>query len=326
MKGSYKDTLLTSPGIEEDHITSLDMEDDDPNPEDKWYRDDDDRENVDKPFNPCPTISVSKEEFEEWSKPWKNALLAKVLGKHATFAFMEQRLHRNWEKKDEDDYAHALMEGPWMTAGHYLIVQRWRPFFLTGSTEVRKIAAWIRIPNLPIELYNHRFLWRVGSTMGHMLKVDHTTSIHLRKKFARICVEINLAKQLVPRISVLGCELNLEYEENRAGDNPQGEVPADSVGDENGRSTDPQNHRNYSNGKSNPDFGPWMLVKRYNNRKKPQIGQRQSHANQDAITIYSTKEGNSPKGNNSNSGSRFAILHEENPGNVQESANELKVG
>ncbi|KAL4381311.1 hypothetical protein AHAS_Ahas04G0120800 [Arachis hypogaea] len=42
MKGSYKDTLLNIPGLEEDYITSLDMEDDDPNPEDKWYRDYDD--------------------------------------------------------------------------------------------------------------------------------------------------------------------------------------------------------------------------------------------------------------------------------------------
>ncbi|KAL4330130.1 hypothetical protein AHAS_Ahas13G0369300 [Arachis hypogaea] len=45
-----------------------------------------------------------------------------------------------------------------------------------------------------------------------MLKVDRTTSIHSRGKVARICVEINLVKQLEPRILVLGCELHLEYE------------------------------------------------------------------------------------------------------------------
>ncbi|RYR76112.1 hypothetical protein Ahy_A01g000706 [Arachis hypogaea] len=284
MKGTYRDTLLASHGFEEDHSASLDMDDDDPNLEDKWYRNDDDHKNEEKPFNPCPTIPVSKEEFEEWCKPWKNAFMVKVLGKRITFAFMEQRLHRDWKKKgkihvidmnrdyfmvhfaDEEDYAHALMEGPWMIAGHYLIVQRWRPFFLTRSTEVRKIAAWIRTPNLPIELYNHRFLWRVGSAIGHMLKVDRTTSIHSRRKFARICVEIDLSKQLVPRISVLGCELNLEYEglyqicfsrgkyghrseqcmegsansgahteENRAADAPQGGTPSNIDADENGR-------------------------------------------------------------------------------------------
>ncbi|RYQ90371.1 hypothetical protein Ahy_B09g096487 isoform D [Arachis hypogaea] len=111
---------------------------------------------------------------------------------------------------DEEDYSHALLEGPWMIAGHYLIVQRWRPFFLKSEHHVRKIAVWVRIPNLPIELYNYRFLWRIGSAIGHMLKIDRNTSIHSRGRFARICVEIDLAKKLVPRISVLGSELNIE--------------------------------------------------------------------------------------------------------------------
>ncbi|RYR33587.1 hypothetical protein Ahy_A10g048187 isoform B [Arachis hypogaea] len=63
---------------------------------------------------------------------------------------------------DEGDYNHALTEEPWMIYGHYLIIQRWRPFFLSLEKEVRKIAAWIRIPNLTIELYNHRFFLESG--------------------------------------------------------------------------------------------------------------------------------------------------------------------
>ncbi|RYR33588.1 hypothetical protein Ahy_A10g048187 isoform C [Arachis hypogaea] len=45
-----------------------------------------------------------------------------------------------------------------------------------------------------------------------MLKIDRTTSIHSRGYFARICIEIDLRKQLVPRISVFGEVLNIEYE------------------------------------------------------------------------------------------------------------------
>ncbi|RYR77235.1 hypothetical protein Ahy_A01g001688 [Arachis hypogaea] len=111
----------------------------------------------------------------------------------------------------EEDYSHALLGRPWMVAGHYLIVQRWRPFFLKSEKIMKKVAAWVRIPNLPIELYNHRFLWRVRSAIGTMLKVDRVTSIHSLGRFARICVEIDLTKKLVPRISVLGSMLNIEY-------------------------------------------------------------------------------------------------------------------
>ncbi|XP_016177748.1 uncharacterized protein LOC107620037 [Arachis ipaensis] len=247
------------------------------------------------------------------------------------------------------------MEGPWMIAGHYLIVQRWRPFFLFGSIEVRKIALWVRIPNLPIELYNHRFLWRVGSAIGHMLKVDRTTSIHSREKFARICVEIDLAKQLVPRISVLGCELHIEYEglhqicfacgryghrskqcmerpvtngdpreEAGAGDIPSGEASNEKVDAQNGKAEDPQNPRNHDNRQINPDFGSWMLVKRYNFKKKAQSEVRKSHTNQGLGTNDNSKEGSSPKGKDPGAGSRFAILHEEGMNNVHESVTQME--
>ncbi|KAL4331625.1 hypothetical protein AHAS_Ahas13G0518800 [Arachis hypogaea] len=45
-----------------------------------------------------------------------------------------------------------------------------------------------------------------------MLKVDEHTSIHLRDKFARICVKIDLRKKLVPTFTTLGKEFGLEYE------------------------------------------------------------------------------------------------------------------
>ncbi|RYR20751.1 hypothetical protein Ahy_B03g065977 [Arachis hypogaea] len=71
---------------------------------------------------------------------------------------------------DEEDYSYVLIKRYWMIAEHYFI----------------KIAAWIHIPKLLIELYNPHFLWHVGSTIGHMLKIDYTTSIHSRGRFVRL--------------------------------------------------------------------------------------------------------------------------------------------
>ncbi|RYR24146.1 hypothetical protein Ahy_B02g057647 [Arachis hypogaea] len=101
-------------------------------------------------------------------------------------------------------YREALSGGPWMVSRHYLIIQRWRSFFLSYEQAVWKIAVWIRIPNLPIKLYNYYFVWRVGSAIEAMLKIDKTTSIHSRDRFARIYVEIDLTKKFVPKISVMG--------------------------------------------------------------------------------------------------------------------------
>lgn len=54
-----------------------------------------------------------------------------------------------------EDQDYALQEGNWMTIDHYLLVQRWRPNFNPWNTNNQKcIALWIRILDLPAELYN----------------------------------------------------------------------------------------------------------------------------------------------------------------------------
>lgn len=79
--------------------------------------------------------------------------------------------------EDEGDYKHALFEGLWLVLNHYLFVQRWRPFFRHTNSNVQKIAARVSIPDLPCELCNDPFLWRVGALIGTMLKVYNNTSV-----------------------------------------------------------------------------------------------------------------------------------------------------
>ncbi|RYR51280.1 hypothetical protein Ahy_A06g026304 [Arachis hypogaea] len=284
MKVSYKESLLTPIGLrlEESPSVMEEVFEDAFDPKDRWYKEDEGNRTDEQPFDLCPVILKS------------SALVVKVLGKRVGLAFMEQRLQRDWARKDEEDYSHALM-----VAGHYLIVQRWRLFFLTSEHRVRKIAAWVRIPKLPIELYNQRFLWRVGLAIYQMIKIDRTTSIHSRGKFARICVEIDLAKKLVPKISVMGSELNVEYKglhqicfacgkyghrADMCTKAPTNEALQPKITREvshaevesNQKRNEDQHENNahlvsqcYSgNGQNSLDFGPWMLVKKLIRRRK----------------------------------------------------------
>ncbi|RYR74287.1 hypothetical protein Ahy_A02g008948 [Arachis hypogaea] len=70
-------------------------------------------------------------------KPWKNALIVKLLGKRVGLAFIEQHIERDWIRKgtidvidmdrdyflihfsNDEDYSHTLMKGPWMIAMPY---------------------------------------------------------------------------------------------------------------------------------------------------------------------------------------------------------------
>lgn len=73
---------------------------------------------------------------------------------------------------DMQHYHHALFEGPWKIADHYLIVQKWRPILSLMESLSQKVAVWIHIPKLPVELYNGKLLAIIGSSLGNMLKVD----------------------------------------------------------------------------------------------------------------------------------------------------------
>ncbi|XP_027368417.1 uncharacterized protein LOC113874394 [Abrus precatorius] len=205
------------------------ISDDEDLPKNKWYKQDEDMRGEEE-FDPCLEIEVLQEESKEWCKPWRGSLIVKVFGKRIHPRILENKLKRDWVRAgsikiidlprdyyivsftDENDYKHAPYEGPWKVADHYLIVQRWRLFFLKTEQKVRKIAVWVRIPGLNMELYNTNFLRRVGSKIGTMLKVDQITSIHSRGRFARICVELDIRKKLVPQVKVWGVAMNLEYE------------------------------------------------------------------------------------------------------------------
>ncbi|XP_020218065.1 uncharacterized protein LOC109801415 [Cajanus cajan] len=228
-KKSYAESVLsTGEGkiFSDYHCLLKEMEDFD----DKFSVEMDQTDIDEEDLDPCPTINVSQDKFEEWCSTWRNALVINVLGKQISFKALENKINRDWVRSGsiriidmpndyylvqfsaEEDYRHALYEGPWMIANHYILVQRWRPFFTITASQTRKVAARIRIPGLPIKLYNDHFLWRVGSKLGTMLKIDKLTSIHSRGKFARICVEVNLRRKLVSKINVLGHIIKLEYE------------------------------------------------------------------------------------------------------------------
>lgn len=312
---SYRDSLLKMKGASATEGPDFSEMWDDDVAENKWYQEVSDDEPVNPEFDPCPVIPVSQEEYQKWCSDWALSLVVHVLGKRVSIRVLESRLRSFWVKDGdiqiidlpqdyylvhfsaETDYLHALYEGPWLVANHYLIVQRWRPFFMRSVKTVRKIAAWVRIPDLPIELYNEKFLWRIGAKLGTMLKVDRLTSIQSRGKFARICVEIDLERKLTSKIQVLGQVLSVEYEglnlvcfgcgkyghrkdhcpEYKVDNIPEsqaevvkegskeGEQPADmnmEEGPENPSGTKVVSYDKDKGVITDSDFGPWMLVKR----------------------------------------------------------------
>lgn len=230
---SFKEALLNEGGGESDDGVEFEDWNDEDLPENRWYKEVEEPMEMavgEKTTGGIPEIMVSDKEIAEWSKEWEKTLVVNVLGKKVNYKMMESKAKRDWARRGgvkvidmprgffavhfeaDEDYKHALFEGPWMVADHYLLVQRWRPNFLSSAKNESRVAVWVRIPELPLELYNKTFLERVGKALGSFLRMDHLTCIQSRGRFARFCAEIDLAKPLTPVVMFRGEKIKLEFE------------------------------------------------------------------------------------------------------------------
>ncbi|XP_061342058.1 uncharacterized protein LOC133288348 [Gastrolobium bilobum] len=161
---------------------------------------------------------------------WKNALIVMLLGKRIGVGFMKRRLGVLWAKAGSitvadlgndffsvrfrclEDLHLAISGGPWVILGHYLATRKWEPCFDPEKANIHKVAAWVRLPGIPQEYCEFPFLNHLGTVIGKVLRVDRTTSTEDRARFARVCIEIDLAKPLKGMYVLDGCRKRIEYE------------------------------------------------------------------------------------------------------------------
>lgn len=241
---------------------------------------------------------------------------------------------------EQVDYERVMYEGLWMILGHYLTVQRWKPKFRPFEESIKKIAAWICIPDLPIEYYDKHLLWKLGNKVGKTLKVDvhtirenknggelNTTEIG---RFARISVELNLNKMFIPRVSIRNNTYRIEYEGlnlicficGRYGHHKE-TCPTTTTILENQTVGEDNNH-NLSNTYLGPAenttsqlnnkeevYGSWMIVKRNNRNNKPNKNQTYGNQGRTMEQLNNTQPDLNTQVRPNGMGSRFAIFETE---------------
>ncbi|CAL1353629.1 unnamed protein product [Linum trigynum] len=140
------------------------------------------------------------------------------------------------------------------------------------------MIVWVQLPALKVHFYHKEVLMTLGNLIGRTIKLDYHTLNRQRRKFARIAVEVDMSKPLVPRIWLDGAWQKVEYENlptvcfecGKIGHNSStcptlraaetsdqlaivvgGEAPAPATTEA---------------ADSNPGFGPWMLVTKKSRR------------------------------------------------------------
>lgn len=230
-------------------------------------------------------------------KPWKYYVIIKVVGKKIGYHYLYIKLQAMWKlpssfmlidlandffivklsNKQEQDM--AIIHGPWMIADHYIHVRKWIPNFEPEIAEVTTLPIWIRFPVLPVEYYNEQWLQRAGDKLSKKLKVDRTTLVASRGRFARNCVEVDLRKPLCAGYWLRGRRRKLQYEGlhllcfqcgvyGHQGLNcptPQGNQNVNA--ERQSSSAPPQPPLPSEAEETGNQYGPWMIARR--NRRRP---------------------------------------------------------
>ncbi|CAN1286307.1 hypothetical protein LINPERPRIM_LOCUS19256 [Linum perenne] len=178
------------------------------------------------------------------------------------------------------DQDRACFGGPWMVGDHYIVMQNWRPYFRPEDSSFSTLRVWIRLPGLPLEYFDASVLTTIGNKIGKTIRIDYTTLQGNRGNFARICVEVDLAKPLVSKYRLRRRVRRVEYEGLHVicfscgcYGHQQENCPSTKGQEEEAMVTNSFENPIFQKEKEEDErpevleeFGPWMLVKRANRR------------------------------------------------------------
>src|SRR4051812_26232640 len=168
-----------------------------------------------------PSVKISKEAMAAMSKPLQLSLIGKFSHGRPTMersrplfsklglsggydlGHLDQK-HMLIRLQKEDDFNRLWLRDTWYLDGYPMRMFKWSPDFRL-EWESPIVPVWISLPNLPLFLFNKSGLFSIGSLLSKPLTLDSATADMSRPSVARVCVEIDLLKTIIPRVR-LDCE------------------------------------------------------------------------------------------------------------------------
>ncbi|KAH1205688.1 hypothetical protein GmHk_16G046336 [Glycine max] len=96
--------------------------------------------------------------------------------------------------ESEDDLNQVLSAGPYFIFQRPLLLKHSLTF---GNEELSKIPVWVKLRNLPLELWNPR---KILSKIGSPIRSDHLTASKGSISFARALVEVDASLELIDEV------------------------------------------------------------------------------------------------------------------------------
>lgn len=176
------------------------------------------------------SISLTNEDKDRIYKPWAFSLIIKLNGKKVSHEYLWTKLVNLWQPTEtltlidlgydyftvtfikEKNMINALHQGTWFVNGFYLSIRRWHPNFIPLEDKETFTDLWIWLPKLPSEYYDHITLSKIGSRISKLVKIDICTSLTLRGRYARICIELPMNTPVKSHIFIWNLKQQILYE------------------------------------------------------------------------------------------------------------------
>lgn len=129
-----------------------------------------------------------------------------------------------FEFKNEHAKMQVLEGGPYFFSQKYLVLKDWHRMMKPARDQPAKIPVWVKLHDLPFELWNQECLSRVASTIGKPLHADQATAktarqpglLNTKSTKARVCIKINaehdLPDEVVVRVEGESVVVHIEYQ------------------------------------------------------------------------------------------------------------------
>ncbi|KAK9912464.1 hypothetical protein M0R45_036326 [Rubus argutus] len=138
-------------------------------------------------------------------------LVGKIFGQPVSATVVQEKCLANWqglqgtvtierfgnlwfriEFIQEEDLIYVLDNRPWFVKGRIFHLRKWTPSFSATFAKIDKLIVWVRLPFLPLHLWDPDTLQRIVQVIGRFIRVDEATAMGDHCIFARVCVEIDL--------------------------------------------------------------------------------------------------------------------------------------
>jgi len=169
----------------------------------------------------CPEIALPAELIEKKSQYYRDhALIGKFLGLWPSEKALLAWIHAVWKPKGHydlqlgakgfftivffnlEDRTRIFEGGPYFFNSAGLFLRIWKERFNPDLEDLSIVPVWIRLYSLPAELWEPEILEAIGNTLGTFVKAaDHTIKARYTS-FARICVYLNVSKDLPEAVNL----------------------------------------------------------------------------------------------------------------------------